>query len=254
MAEPDTTSTPPDERRLALRVPVRRIVRAAVGLRAFEATLMDLSITGCRLRCQEPITAHGSVWIVLPAGFGGRLPLPVRGEVARAESVRGEPTGVCDVALRFRELSPRAHERLCSAVSERFSPPREPVGAERRLSLRHWFGRRVIARGAGAPRVLLGRDLSTGGMRVENAVGLRPGEELQLALHSQSGDVPLVLRASVLRSDPSGAAALEFSDLSSSQRVALDKLLSRLGGGGDPVVSELLEPAPRLEGEGPLPR
>ena len=249
MAEPESTSQYPTARRLALRVPVRRTVRAAVGLRAFEATLMDLSITGCRLRCQEPITAHGSVWIVLPAGFGGRLPLPVRGEVARAESVRGELTGVCDVALRFREISPRAYERLSAAVSETFSPPREPVGAERRLSLRHWFGRRVIARGAGAPRVLLGRDLSAGGMRVENGAGLRPGEELQLALHSQSGDVPLVLGASVLRVDPSGGAALAFSALSGSQRIALDKLLSRLGSEGDPVVSELLEPSPRLAGE-----
>ena len=249
MAEPETTSPPQKERRLALRVPVRRQVRAAVGLRAFEATLMDLSISGCRLRCQEPITAHGSVWIVLPAGFGGRLPLPVRGEVARAESVRGEPTGVCDVALRFRAISPRAYERLCAAVSEVLSPPREQAESERRRSLRHWFGRRVIARGAGGPRVLLGRDLSAGGMRVENAAGLRAGDELELALHSQAGDLPLVLRAAVLRIGPAGDAALTFGALSSGQRLALEKLLFRLGGGDGPtVVSEVLEPALRLEG------
>ena len=108
MAEPEETPTTAPERRLALRVPVRRTVRAAIGLRSFEAMLMDLSVSGCRLRCAEPVTAHGSLWIVLPAGFGGRFPVPIRGEVARAESVRGEPTGVCDVALRFRALSPRA--------------------------------------------------------------------------------------------------------------------------------------------------
>ena len=249
MAEPETTPKHATERRLALRVPVRLPVRAAVGLRAFEATLMDLSISGCRLRCQEPITAHGSVWVVLPAGFGGRLPLPVRGEVARAESVRGEPTGVCDVALRFRGVSPRVYERLCAAVSEVLSPPREPAGPERRGSLRHWLGRRVIARGAGSPRVLIGRDLSAGGMRVENAAGLRPGEQLELALHSQAGDVPLVLRATVLRTSVSGEAALEFTPLSSHQRAALEKLLSRLGGAGGPaLVSEVLEPAPRPAG------
>jgi c-di-GMP-binding flagellar brake protein YcgR len=251
MAEPETTSKPSNERRLALRVPVWRPVRAAVGLRAFEATLMDLSIAGCRLRCHEPITAHGSVWVVLPAGFGGRLPLPVRGEVARAESVRGEPTGVCDVALRFREISPRVHERLCAAVSEVLAPPCEQVEPERRRSLRHWFGRRVIARRAGSPRVLLGRDLSAGGMCVENAAGLSAGEELELALHSQTGDAPLVLRASVLRSSASGEAALAFPALSSGQRLALEKLLFQLGGGDGPtVVSEVLEPALRLSGQG----
>jgi len=250
MAEPETTSTPSNERRLALRVPVRLPVRAAVGLHAFEATLMDLSIGGCRLRCQEPITAHGSVWIVLPAGFGGRLPLPLRGEVARAESVRGEPTGVCDVALRFREISPRVYERLWAAVSEILSPPPEHTEPERRGALRHWFSRRVIARGVGRPRVLLGQDLSVGGMRVSNAAGLRPGEELELALHSQAGDVPLVLRASVLRSGASGETALEFTALSIPQRLALEKLLFQLGGGDGPtVVSEVLEPAPRHEGD-----
>ncbi len=248
MAEPETTSNVLTERRIALRVPVRRTVRAAVGLHAFEALLMDLSISGCRLRCSEPVTAHGSLWIVLPAGLGGRFPLPVRGEVARAESVRGEPTGVCDVALRFRDVSPRVFERLCAAVSEALEPPRESVEVERRRSARRWFGRRVIARGSGRPRVLLGRDLSAGGMQVENASGLSAGDELELALHSQSGGAPLVLRASVLRTNGPGEAALAFSALSDGQRVALEKLLFELGASADgpSVVSEVLEPAPRL--------
>jgi hypothetical protein len=250
MDEIEITTTPPTERRLALRVPVRRPVRVAVGLRAFEAQLMDLSITGCRLHCPEPITAHGSVWVVMPAGLGGRFPLPIRGEVARAESVRGEPTGVCEVALRFREMSSRVYERLAAAVSEILNPPAE-AGSERRRSLRHWFGRRVIARGAGRPRVLIGRDLSAGGMRVENAAGLEVGDELELALHSQVGGVPFVVRARVLRTAESGEAALAFAELSAGQRLALDKLLFELGTGGGPaVVSEVLEPAPRLADQG----
>src|SRR5262249_39724526 len=116
MAQPEHISKIPPERRLALRVPVRRAVRAALRLRGFAPRRTALSGGGCRRRCPEPVTAHGSLWIVLPAGFGGRLPLPIRGEVARAESVRGAPTGVCDVALRFHGLSPRASERLWAAV------------------------------------------------------------------------------------------------------------------------------------------
>jgi len=240
MSEPRETPNLPSERRLALRVPVRRLVRAAIGLRSFEALLVDLSITGCKLRCPEPVTAHGSLWIVLPAGFGGRFPLPVRGEVARAESVRGEPTGVCDVALRFRELSPRSQDRLHAAVGQVLSPPADNPNGERRASQRRWFGRRVIARGRGLPRVLLGRDLSAGGMQVENAIGLVAGETLQLALHSQTGDVPLVIRAEVLRTGSGGRAALTFPALTENQRLALDKMLSELGE-GIAVVSEVLE-------------
>ncbi len=245
MAETDSSSNLRAERRLALRVPVHRRVRAAVGLRAFEATLLDLSVTGCRIRCAEPITAHGSVWILLPAGLGGRWPLPVRGEIARADSVRGEPTGVCDVALRFRSLPPRAYDRVCAAVAEVLTPPEpeaESASEERRRRPRRWFGRRVIARGSGRPRVLVGRDLSEGGMRVENAVGLAAGEELQLALHGQPGEVPLVLAARVLRTEASGAAALAFGELSESQRAALDKILAELEGDEEAtLVSELLE-------------
>jgi PilZ domain len=242
MPEPDQTSKISPERRIALRVPVRRAVRAAIGLRSFEALLVDLSVTGCRLRCPEPVTAHGSLWIVLPAGFGGLFPLPVRGEVARAESVRGEPTGVCDVALRFRGLSPRACERLAAAVGQVLSPKRENPNGERRRAQRRWFGSRVVAGGPGHPRVLLARDLSVGGMQVENAAGLAAGEELQLALYSQAGDVPLVLRGRVVRCSAQGEAAFTFVAPSEAQLGYLEKLLASLPAVDAPVVAEILEP------------
>ena len=243
MAETEDTATTAAERRHALRVPVRRPVRAAVGLRSFEATLIDLSVTGCRLRCAEPVTAHGSLWIVLPAGFGGRFPVPIRGEVARAESVRGEPTGVCDVALRFRGLSPRACDRLHAAVAQVLSPKPVSPNGERRGSQRRWFGSRVVAGGPGRSRVLLARDLSEGGMQVENATGLVAGQELQLALHSQAGDVPLLLRGRVLRCNAKGEAAFEFVRPTDTQRGYLEKLLADLPAVDAPVVAEILDQA-----------
>jgi hypothetical protein len=232
----------PPERRLALRVPVHRRVRVAVGLRSFEAELLDLSITGCRLRCPQPVTAHGSLRLLLPAGFGGLLPMLVRGEVARAESVRGEPTGVCEVALRFQAQTTRVQERLCAALAELLRPP-EPRG-ERRREGRRWFGRRVIAQGAGRPRVLLGRDLGAGGMSVSGAQGLAAGDELRIALHSQAGDVPLVLRARVLRCDERGEAAFAFLDPGEGERACLEKILASLLAPDAPVVAELLAAAP----------
>jgi hypothetical protein len=241
MTEPHASQKNEFERRRALRVPVRRTVRAAVGLHSFEALLMDLSAGGCRLRCPEPVTAHGSLWIVLPAGFGGRFPLPLRGEVARAESVRGEPTGVCDVALRFRDLSPRAADRLQSAVGQVLAPPRPNPNGERRRSQRRWFGTRVVAGGPGQPRVLLARDLSSGGMQVENAADLVKGAELQLALYSQAGEVPLVLRGRVVRCDARGEAAFEFVAPSAAQRDHLEQLLASLPAVDAPFVAEVLE-------------
>lgn len=239
MAEPDD-SRKQSERRHALRVPVRRKVRAALGLRSFQALLVDLSVSGCRLRCPLPVTAHGGLWIVLPAGFGGRFPMPLRGEVSRAESVRGEPTGVCDVALRFQHLSARACERLHAAIGQVLAPYRDPAG-ERRRTTRRWFGSRVVAGGPGQPRVLLGRDLSAGGMQVANAAGLVPGEELQIALHSQAGDLPLILRGRVLRCNERGEAAFAFVPPSDPQRGHLERLLASLPAVDAPVVAEILE-------------
>jgi hypothetical protein len=214
MADPESTPKIALERRHALRVPVRRAVRAALGLRTFAAELVDLSVGGCRLRCPMPVTAHGSLWLVLPAGFGGRLPFLLRGEVARAESVRGEPTGVCDVALRFREPSPRASERVQAAVEQ------------------------VLAPHGPRSRVLLGRELSCAGMRVENAVGLRSGEELRLALHGPGGgDAPLVLTSRVLDGDAAGDTRLAFEG-SGPRELAW---LSQLAASADlPVVAEIL--------------
>jgi hypothetical protein len=91
--------------------------------------------------------------------------------------------------------------------------------------------------------VLLARDLSAGGMQVANAAGLVPGEELQLALHSQAGDVPLILRGRVLRCTAEGEAAFAFLAPSGPQRGHLEKLLASLPAVDAPVVAEILEQA-----------
>jgi hypothetical protein len=92
--------------------------------------------------------------------------------------------------------------------------------------------------------VLLARDLSNSGLSVENAHGVEKGDELELALHSHSGDVPLVVTARVLRVGEAADAALEFVNLTDPQRAALQKLVFELGeGDGLPFVSEVLAQA-----------
>ena len=99
----------------------------------------------------------------------------------------------------------------------------------------------MIARGSGRPRVLIASDISPGGMRIENAAGLQVSDELQLALHAHTGDVPLVLRARVLRIATNGGAALVFDGPNEVQRGQLEKLLARLPELDAPVVAEIVE-------------
>ena len=127
-------------------------------------------------------------------------------------------------------------------MTQVISPKPESPNSERRGSQRRWFGTRVIAGGPGRPQVLLAREISEGGMQVKNATGLVPGQELQLALHSQAGDVPLVLRGRVLRCNAKGEAAFAFVAPTESQRGYLAKLLAELPAVDAPVVAEILEP------------
>ncbi len=242
------------DRRLALRVPVSLAVVVYDGVRRRRAELVDLSLTGCRARFQEPVTADRSPWLWLPAGLGGRFAHPIGTEVAWTDSLPGAPTGHCQVGMRFRRLPFGGLARVQRALSELLTRVAlaEPLAAspERRGASRVSYERRVISRGAGAPRVMLGRDLSQTGIRVESRQPLPAGARLQIALHA-GGKVPLVVRAEVVRGAPEGGAALAFRDLTPAQRDALDEILGELlapqeGGGSSLVVSALLDPGARL--------
>jgi hypothetical protein len=218
------------ERRLALRVPVSIEIVLRDGFRKRHGELLDLSLTGCRLRFAEPVTADRRPWLWIPAGLGGRFAHPVGSEVAWTDSVSGAPTGHCQVGLRFRRFPWRGRARLLRALSalllhasdcERLSIPEAP---ERRDAPRVAYDRRVIARGTGTPLVLLGRDLSAGGISVETRRALAIGDRMQIALHA-GGDVPLVLSVEVVRAIDECVWALAFRDLRGEQRERIEALL-----------------------------
>jgi hypothetical protein len=125
----------------------------------------------------------------------------------------------------------------------------EAEGEERRRASRHAYaGRRVVALGQQAARVLIGRDLSVGGMRVDRAPNLQPGQVLQLAIHVSAGETPLVVRAEIVRDDGERGFALRFCDLSNSAERYLAKMVGALpvleDGGGQGhglVVSEIID-------------
>ncbi len=250
---PPAVSAALAERRYALRVPVDRSLKVWNRLRRLDVTLRDLSLSGCRLLCQEPLIASATLWLWLPGGLGGRLRHPVRGEVVWAESVSGERTGVCHAAVRFRPLfastTPRiqrALEVLLMDDASQGAAGESPSTGERRAAgERVSYERRVISRGSGRPRVLIGQDLSVGGMRIANEEGLEVGVDLQVALHAGGAVLPVVVEARVVRQGEAGAA-LEFIGVDAAAQELLQKLVSEhprlIGADGQPVVvSEIVD-------------
>ncbi len=225
--ESETLTASLAERRLALRVPAQLTVTLYEGLRRRRVELLDVSYEGCRLRSSRALKRMRA-WLFIPAGVGGRLPHPVRAQIAWT-APPSESRGACQTGVRFVALpfgGRRRIERVLEALVERAlaacvatAPANERRGAERLP-----YARRVISRGGGAPRVLLAHDLSRTGVSVEARRPLPIGARLQLALHAGSG-VPLVVQAEVVRSSTDGASALTFRSLTDAQLQRLDEIL-----------------------------
>jgi PilZ domain len=245
------------EQRLALRVPVSLSVVAHDGFRTRRGELRDLSLTGARLRFAEPVTADRRPWIWLPAGLGGRFPHPIGSEVAWTDSLSGTPTGHCQVGVQFCRFPLGGQSRLRRALAELLARVSEAAEltppAERRNAARVPYERRVIARGAGAPLVMLGRDISSGGIRVETRRALAVGDTMQLALHV-GGSIPLVVRAEVVRAIGDANWALAFRDLDPGQRGRIDAILldqvAPHGGGAHSLLVSRVPTDDERNGEG----
>lgn len=106
--------------------------------------------------------------------------------------------------------------------------PKGPV--ERRQRKRGRFAERVVAAASDGSihRVLIGRDLSTGGMRVDRQPELVVGARLRLALYDAAQEKPMVVTASVLRDDGPAGVALRFDDVSPESAARLERLVAGL--------------------------
>ena len=130
---------------------------------------------------------------------------------------------------------------------------REAVEArecERRGDPRHQYDKHVIALGVEAARVLIGRDISLQGMRVDPHPNVSVGDELQIALHVRAREKPLVIRAHVTRDDAEQGLVLRFADLSQSNQAYLRRMVNFLPilalreegeDGSGIIISEILE-------------
>ncbi len=104
----------------------------------------------------------------------------------------------------------------------------DAAGNERRGGPRASYERRVPAFGERAMRVLMARDLSMGGMRVEHESGLQIGDRLHLAIYGAADEEPFLVWASVDRDDGERGLVLVFDAVPPAVAQQLDQVVANL--------------------------
>jgi hypothetical protein len=256
-----------EEKRREERVPLGVEVSYRSGFRRKSATLADISSRGCLLLSEKPLAENAGITIYLPKELGGN-PLSLRGRVVRGAEGPGAK-GCHAVAVRFEPKKRDVEQALHALLQARKSgnvplggmgiggtgvgvpdaegtaapvaaPAAAPVAApatpeDRRKHQRARYAKEVITFGDEAGSVLLGRDISIGGMRVAPDPRLSVGVSLRLALYGGPREDPFIVRAAVVRADASGVA-LQFQHLAPEVGQRLEALVARL-----PAVESLAE-------------
>ncbi len=126
--------------------------------------------------------------------------------------------------------------------------------ADRRRHPRGPFAQSVEAMADSRRTVLIGRDLSAGGMRIEHLPGLDigVGDRFEIAIYGPDGPEPFRVKSEVMRDDGEDGLALRFLEVAPTVADALEKLVACLPDveplSGDEssnlgtVITEIVEP------------
>ncbi len=136
------------------------------------------------------------------------------------------------------ETDPAVSTEFEVALGVTAVPLTESAGAERRKNRRADYLQRIeVQRSGGQPlavqhddetSVLMGRDLSSGGMRVERFTPVEIGAHLDLALYGPNESEPLMVDAEVIRDDGEQGIALRFCNLPAEDSVRLESFVACL--------------------------
>jgi hypothetical protein len=247
------------ERRSEPRVPVGCAVTTRWKVRWRPATLLEISIGGCRFLGQKRLEKGTMVWIRIPGSVAGGRTLKLRGSVQRSETAPGEASkGAAIVALsfgRFGQVTRRRLEALIAAsatgppalpqaVGRTSQPAPEPTSAANvddakrgtqrppRLQPRASYEHEVVVLDGDAEQVrqvLFARDLSVGGVRVDPHPDLQLGDRFRLALYDASFSESVVVDAEVLRDDGERGIALRFVKTSAETVGKIGRILEQGG-------------------------
>lgn len=233
------------ERRRGPRVVCAAQVKLQAGRRPRAATLVQLSLRGCGLLTDQDLRVGGEVKVVFSKELTGTEPLEASGPILAVGFADNDPR-MRTVSMAFRlmnvasrrvvakimerngagsELRPRTRR---DAAVRRPEPSSKTAPDKRRGGPRRRFTRRVLAAGTGISHVLIGRDLSSGGMRVRPDPELALGDELKLAIHSRPGLPAIVVKAVVARDDGEDGVVLRFHDLPDSIAARLEQIMDAL--------------------------
>jgi hypothetical protein len=125
--------------------------------------------------------------------------------------------------------SAATEERPVTAMSEQRAPEAAPGSPQdRRKARRATFAAKVPAFGSRALRVLVGRDISVHGMRVEASHDIAIGDRLHLAIYGDPGEEPFLVWATVARDDGEKGMSIAFDDLHPVVATQLEKLVAAL--------------------------
>jgi hypothetical protein len=139
-----------------------------------------------------------------------------------------------DPEPRRAQPDPRTKQKAASRAGS---------GSERRRKKRGAYDKKVPAFGTRALRVLVARDLSQGGMRVERFSGLEVGDRLHLAIYGAADQEPFLVWATVTRDDGAEGMALVFDEVHPQVAEQLEKVVADL-----PAIESLHDDEARAMG------
>jgi hypothetical protein len=227
----------------------RRMTRVALGTPVVvrhdgaeqSAILAQISVGGCGLVTAFPLKSDTSVRIELPRDLTGPRHLSLTGRVISTRDTTTADGATFDVSIAFDslKLSDRVTLRaLMAGQPIDFRPHVAASGGS--IAPRRGRRRRPVAGRKGVARVVIGRDLSALGMRIELDPDVRPGEPLELAVYGGNGGSQAVrLRGRAERDPMVEAWQVRFEDVDAAAARKLEALCAAEGAGF--VIAEILE-------------
>ncbi len=234
-----------EERRREPRVAVGVEVSFSSGLITRLATLVDLSSRGCRLLSRHKIERGKKINVLIPEVLEVGDDAELLNVPARAVHIEGTESG--GIECSFDKLDDATGEAIALIIEDRAHGPvtiraKRPVEAkpdvpaseraqsvdDRRSQPRGAYSQTIPAFGERALRVLVGRDLSVDGMRVQQQPEIWIGDHLQLAIYGEAGDPPMMIWGRVERSDGARGVLIRFDPLDPETQARLERLVASL--------------------------
>ena len=239
------------ERRSKARVAMDAEVKLKSGLLPRAAMLRQLSEKGCGLVSEKAVDVGNQTTVVFPRKLMGSSSLSLEGRVVASVPLDDDPSESHEISIVFRPPKTEVRERLVSLMASQGvgsaslrpkltrpstrspatfqAPPQtDSSSSDRRRSIRKNYRRPVLASAKGAVHTIIGRDLSTTGMRVAADARLSRGDEFKLVIYGSAGRTPLMVKAEVVRNDGPAGCALRFRDVGTSAAASLEEMVELL--------------------------